>query len=162
MLLRPIRQSDSAVILSIVTDSRVNKTYMLPDYAQPEDAMPLFRRLLDLSHAEDRFVRAMEADGQCVGFLNDVERNGSSIELGYVVHPDHWGKGHATAALVRAIGQLQELGYRQVITGAFRENTASIRVMEKAGMTRMEKEDTIEYRGTVHTCVYYHSTNKTE
>ena len=162
MLLRPIRQSDSAVILSIVTDSRVNKTYMLPDYAQPEDAMPLFRRLLDLSLAQDRFVRAMEADGQCVGFLNDVEKNGSSIELGYVVHPDHWGKGYATAALVSAIGQLQELGYRQVITGAFRENTASIRVMEKAGMTRMDKEDTIEYRGTVHTCVYYHSTNKTE
>lgn len=162
MLLRPIEESDFPFILSAVTDSRVNKTYMLPDFAGPADAFPLLRRLHALSREENRFVRAIEAEGRCVGFLNDVEIIQDTIELGYVIHPDFWKKGFATAALVLAIRQLHARGFRQVITGAFQENPASIRVMEKAGMIRMEKEDTIEYRGAVHTCVYYRSTAKRE
>jgi hypothetical protein len=27
--------------------------------------------------------------------------------------------------------------------------------MEKSGMTRMDKIDEIDYRGKVHTCIYY-------
>ena len=155
MLLRPIQESDRAIIVSILTDDQVKKTYMLPDFSRPEDAIPLFQRLLALSREESRFVRAMEVDGRCVGFLNDVEISGNSIELGYVVHPECWGRGYATASLKEAIRQLHIRGFRQVITGAFRENTASIRVMEKAGMLRTDKLDTIEYRGQIHRCIYY-------
>ena len=39
--------------------------------------------------------------------------------------------------------------------GAFPENTASIRVMEKAGMVREDFTEDIEYRGIMHHCVYY-------
>ena len=39
--------------------------------------------------------------------------------------------------------------------GAFSENTASIRVMEKAGMVREDFTEDIEYRGIMHHCVYY-------
>ena len=155
MLLRPIQESDCAAIVSMVTDNRVNKTYMLPDFDCPEDALPLFRRLAALSLEEARFVRAIEAEGRCVGFVNDVEITDGSIELGYVIHPDSWNRGHATAALTDAIRQLRARGFRQVITGAFQENTASIRVMEKAGMTRLNREDTIEYRGILHRCIFY-------
>ena len=53
-----------------------------------------------------------------------------------------------------AIADLFELGFKQVVAGAFVENPASLRVMEKAGMTPIEKVDEIEYRGRTHTCVY--------
>ena len=61
-----------------------------------------------------------------------------------------------TRALKLAITELFSLGYREVITGAFDENGASIRVMEKAGMVKLDKIDEIDYRGKLHKCVYYH------
>ena len=154
MNLRVLTEADEAVLTELLTNDRIKLTYMLPDFPRREDAVPLARRLMQLSREEARFVRGMEEEGRLVGFLNDVEIGDGTIELGYVVHPDHWGKGYATAALKLAITDLFRLGYRTVLCGAFEENTASLRVMEKAGMGQLEKTDAIEYRGQVHRCVY--------
>ena len=154
MKLRVMTESDEAALLSLVTNDAIKQTYMLPDFPRREDAFPLARKLMALSRDEDRFVRGMEEDGRLVGFLNDVEMENGSIELGYVVHPDHWGRGYATAALKLAIEELFRLGYRQVFCGAFEENPASLRVMEKAGMQQLDKSDEIEYRGKIHHCIY--------
>ena len=128
---------------------------MLPDFGKKEDATPLFRRLMALSQDETHFVRGIWAEGQLVGFLNDVEIENGTIELGYVIHPAHHGKGYATEALRLAIRALFHRGFREVTAGAFAENPASLRVMEKAGMVRLSKTDKIEYRGKVHQCIYY-------
>jgi RimJ/RimL family protein N-acetyltransferase len=77
------------------------------------------------------------------------------IELGYVVHPDYWGRGYCTEGLKQAMEMLLAKGFREVVCGAFEENTASLRVMEKAGMTKIDLTEAIEYRGEVHNCVYY-------
>jgi len=155
MKLRILTETDETALVELLTSDRIKKTYMLPDFLRREDAVPLARRLMQLSREESRFVRGMEENETLVGFLNDVEIESGSVELGYVVHPDHWGKGYATAALKQAIEELFRLGYREVTCGAFEENPASIRCMEKAGMRRLEKSDRIEYRGKVHRCVYY-------
>ena len=154
MEIRILSEADEEVMLEILTDETVKQTYMLPDFEKKEDAAPLFRRLLALSRDKNHFVRGMYADGQLVGFLNDVEIENGAIELGYVVHPAHHGKGYATAALKAAIAELFRMGYREVVAGAFAENPASIRVMQKAGMTLLPKTEEIEYRGRLHHCVY--------
>ena len=153
--IRPICPADQPRMLEILTDTTVNKTYMLPDFARLEDAIPLFNRLQTLSQDPNRFVRAIVAGDRVVGFLNDVETTDSFIELGYVIHPDSHGRGYMTAALRIAIRELFEKGHIQVICGAFEHNIASMRVMQKAGMVRLEKTDEIEYRGKVHRCIYY-------
>ena len=153
--LRPFKSEDQSMILDILTSSKVNQTYMLPDYAQKEDAIPLFRRLMELSENSQRFVRCIDLAGTAIGFLNDVEIKDGSMELGYVIHPGYHNRGYMTQALALAILELQNAGYREAICGAFEENRASQRVMEKCGMTRTEQEDTVEYRGTSHLCVYY-------
>ncbi len=155
MKLRKLTEIDEAALVELLTNDRIKQTYMLPDYPKKEDAIPLARRLMTLSREENHFVRGMEESGVLVGFLNDVEINEGSVELGYVVHPDHWGRGFATTALKLAMEDLFRLGYREVLCGAFAENPASLRVMEKAGMTRSEKTEKIEYRGQSHRCVYY-------
>ena len=53
------------------------------------------------------------------------------------------------------IDYLKEHGFATVTAGAFEQNVASLRVMQKCGMVRLEKTDEIEYRGRVHTCIYY-------
>lgn len=155
MELKTISENDQTIMLELLTSEQIKQTYMLPDFETKEDAIPLFRRLMELSVDQHRFVRGIFAGETLVGFVNDVEIKNGSIELGYVIHPKHWGKGYGTAALREAIGQLFAMGYRNVIAGAFSGNTASIRVMEKAGMKRQEKTDEITYRGRVHSCVYY-------
>ncbi len=153
--LRPFAETDQEATVRILINNQVNRTYMLPDFESPEKAAGLFRRLMDLSLKEGRYVAAISLEGEVIGFLNDVEIEGDSIELGYVIHPDHWGKGYMTEALVGVTGELHNRGFRQVVTGAFDTNLASIRVMEKAGMEKIEKTDAIDYRGKTHNCVYY-------
>lgn len=153
--LRSIRDGDQEAFLEMLTDSAVNKTYMLPDFAAKNDAIPLFQRLQALSLEEKRFVRCISWDGKAVGFLNDVVIEDGKIELGYVIHPKHHNKGYMTAALKLAIAQLLEAGYQQVICGAFEGNGASLRVMEKSGMQPVPYSDTVQYRGKTHRCIYY-------
>ena len=154
MKLRPLTEKDEAALLELLTDNQIKQTYMLPDFAAKEDAIPLAKRLMALSQDETRFLRGMDADGVLVGYLNDVEMVDGAIELGYLVHPRHWGKGYATDALKLAIEDLFRKGFREVVCGAFEENPASLRCMEKAGMQRIDKVDMIDYRGKVHRCLY--------
>ena len=155
VFLRKILPDDQERMLDILTSEKVNKTYMLPDFQQRGDALPLFRRLMDMSQDESKYVRAIELDSGLIGFVNQVEVENGTIELGYVIHPEFQGKGYMPQALQLAIRELFQLGYQEVITGAFSTNTASIRVMEKCAMTKLGKTDEIEYRGITHTCVYY-------
>lgn len=160
IILRPFQPADQSMILEILTNNQVGQTYMLPDYERKEDAIPLFVRLMELSANNQRFVRCIDLAGTAIGFLNDVEIKGSTIELGYVIHPDFQNRGYMTAALHLAIKESLTLGYKEVICGAFEENRASLRVMEKCGMTRMEHTDTIEYRGISHSCIYCHTSEE--
>lgn len=158
--LRPFNAADQEQILDILTSNKVNKTYMLPDYETRADAVPLFQRLMALSENSQRFVRCIDLNGTAIGFLNDVEIENGTIELGYVIHPDHHNRGYMTKALSIAIGDLFAMGYKCVVCGAFEGNNASMRVMEKGGMKKLDKTDEIEYRGTVHRCIYYHIRNE--
>lgn len=153
--LRPIFPEDRERMLDILTSEKVNKTYMLPDFEKREDADPLFLRLMDMSQSESKYVRAIDLNGGLIGFMNQVEVEKGAIELGYVIHPDFHGKGYMTQALQLAFAELFSLGWKEIITGAFSSNAASIRVMEKCAMERLEKIDEIDYRGMNHTCVYY-------
>ena len=50
-------------------------------------------------------------------------------------------------------------GIKEIIAGAFDDNIASLRVMQKCGMILMDKTEEIEYCDRVHRCIYYHITN---
>ena len=154
MELRILTEADEAALTQMLTSDAVKKTYLLPDFDRQEDAIPLAHRLMQLSCDDAHFVRGIDENGTLVGFLNDVEISDGSIELGYVIHPEHWNKGYATAALKLAISQLFQQGFREVLCGAFEENPASLRVMEKAGMKRLDRTEAIDYRGRVHLCLF--------
>ena len=159
--LRPISDTDQQDLIPILMDGEVKQTYMLPDLESQEAAKPLFQRLQQLSQSAEYFVRAICLENRVIGFLNDVEITPTRMELGYVVSPRHKGKGYATEALGIAIDTLFARGLETVRCGAFEENRASCRVMEKNGMHRIEETEIIAYRGKDHRCVYY-EINKNE
>jgi RimJ/RimL family protein N-acetyltransferase len=68
-----------------------------------------------------------------------LDRVGEEMEFGYRIHQDHWGKGCATEVaegLIRFL--IEELGEKSIIAFVNIDNAASIRVLEKAGMTNIE------------------------
>ena len=155
LTIKRMSEMDLEAALDLLTNDVVKKTYMLPDFEKREDAIPLFRRILELSLGDTRYVRGIYLNDHLIGYSNEVEVVEKTIELGYLIHPDYHGKGYMTEALIALIPDLFALGYEEVVCGAFEENPASLRVMQKAGMTLLEKSDEIEYRGKVHRCIYY-------
>ena len=156
LTLRPFRKGDEADTTVIMRSDRVNPTYMLPDLDEA-GAKKLFARFVEMSAREDRFVAAVCLEDRVIGWLNDTEICGDFMELGWVIHPDYWGKGYATEAVRAAVKALHGEGFRCVYAGAFTENPASLRVMQKAGMTLMDKTEDLEYRGKMHHCIFYES-----
>ena len=155
LFLGPIRASDEADMIRIFLNPEVCKTYMIPEFRSPDEAVTLFRRFRALSVAAERIVYGIYLQDRLIGFVNDVQRDDVSVEMGYVIHPDYKNKGYATEAFSAIIQVLFAMGYDTVKTGAFAENAASIRVMEKCGMLRTDLEEDIPYRGQIHRCVNY-------
>ena len=153
--IKPFSDEDREAVIDLVTDHFVKQTYMLPDFASREDAIPLFERLKGLSQGDDRLVSGIYLGGAFIGFMNEVEIKDKCIELGYAILPKYHNCGYCTEALTGAIPYLFQLGFDEVIAGAFEGNEASFRVMIKSGMEKLEHQDEIEYRGKVHRCVYY-------
>jgi RimJ/RimL family protein N-acetyltransferase len=92
---------------------------------------------------------AIVVDGRVVGSVGlTVDGTDARLaELGYVVHPDRWGRGIATeaAGLLTRYG-FTDLGLRRVQAGVSPDNPASHRVLEKIGMRREEAHaDGIRY-----------------
>lgn len=64
---------------------------------------------------------------------------GVEAELGWVLHPDHTGRGYATEAMTAVIDVcFGALGLRRVHAGCFADNEPSWRLMERLGMRREE------------------------
>ena len=58
-------------------------------------------------------------------------------EISYSLHPDHWGKGFATAAVKKLLEYaFNRLDLHRVEAGVAVDNAKSIRLLEKVGMQR--------------------------
>ena len=152
---KPFSPEDREAVVDLLTDETVGKTYMVPDFADREEAGKLFDRLLVLSRQEDRYVAGIFLDGVCIGMINDTEISGSTVEIGYAIRPQYHNRGFGTQVLANAINYLFDHGFSEVLTGAFKENLPSIRIMVKCGMKKTARWEEISYRGSNHSCVYY-------
>ena len=155
LTIRPFAEGDKERMIEMLYDESIKKTYMIPDFESVGAAEKLFSAFSRLSLDESRYVGAVCLDGEIIGFMNDTEIEGDSVEMGYVISPSHQNKGFCTEALSGAIKYLIENGFSEVVCGAFEENAASLRVMQKCGMKLLQKTDVIEYRGEKHNCIYY-------
>ena len=61
---------------------------------------------------------------------------GPEVEIAYYIVRDHWGQGYATEASRACLDHgFADLGLDRIIGLAWPDNPASLRVMEKSGMT---------------------------
>ena len=128
---------------------------MLPDFENKEQANPLFDKFVALSNGDERFLYGVFLEDTPIGFINECEKQNTMMELGYVITPEHQGKGFATEAVQVCIQELFRIGYDRVRAGYFEGNGASRRVMEKCGMHQIPLEEDIEYKGVLRHCFYF-------
>lgn len=155
-----IREKDFDALMSVFKHENVAKTYMVPDLSSTEIERGLFTRLRILSEGDEKFVRGIFLDNELIGIVNEVEKHGGEIELGYAIYPSRSGQGYMTKALCLAITHLFANDFNEIVAGAFEDNLPSIRVMQKCGMTLLEKTEDIEYRGKIHHCIFYSIKNQ--
>jgi RimJ/RimL family protein N-acetyltransferase len=72
--------------------------------------------------------------GRC-GLRWVVVDGADEVEVGYMVDPERWGRGYATEMTLAVLEAGFALGLDDVVAFALPHNTASLRVMEKSGLT---------------------------
>ena len=155
LVLAEIRIQDERDLIGLLRDPDVWRTYMVPDLPSAEEQAAMFERYRKITENKTRFAYGIYREGRLIGVIHETERQEDTIELGWLISPALHNNGYAAEAVRACIIILYSLGFMTVTAGAFADNLASIRVMEKCSMERTGKTEEIEYRGKTHTCVYY-------
>ena len=152
--LSEIKAEDKSDLIKLIENEEICRTYMVPENPTDEQKDAIFGRYRALSASPDRFAYGIYRENRFIGLIHEVCRDDNGIELGYIIDPAEKNKGYATEALSAAITELLLRGFGAVVAGAFEENIASLRVMEKCGMSPTGETERIEYRGKTHNCIY--------
>lgn len=141
LALRSLRPSDARAIFAMFSDPEVMR--FIPPSPTPLTLDRVRRGILRRMALERETGLTLwlvertdtgETIGQC-GFAL-VEGTGPDVEIAYHYAKSAWGNGYATEAAVACLERgFAELGLETVIAICYPENTASWRVMEKAGMS---------------------------
>jgi len=143
LLLRPFGPDDLEALFAIQADESVAR-WLYNDPRTLEETRELLARKIGGAalHGEGEWLSAaavLRTTGELVGDVSlhwASEAHGQG-ELGFVVHPEHQGRGYATEAsrplLDFAFGPL---GLHRVVGRLEPRNTGSARVLEKLGMRR--------------------------
>lgn len=88
-----------------------------------------------------KYVLAIELlnTSQFIGLfgINIGKERYRNAEIWYKIHKDHWNKGYTTEAVLNVLSYgFNELNLHRIEAGCATENIASIRVLEKVGMSR--------------------------
>ena len=147
-----IKNADNPMVAANLRD-------IFPNPYTEEAAQNWIKICADADEATD-FNRAIIIDNKAVGGIGltlgrDVYRK--SAELGYWLGEDYWGRGIMTSA-VRAFCRFgfENFDIVRIFAGAFARNTASRRVLEKAGFTLEGiKKDSVYKDGEIlDSCMY--------
>ena len=148
LVMRPVREGDLETLLAIRNAPAVVATTVTGE-ALPRERMAgqLARRCVSW---RERGLGSwlVLLDGEPVAFVEVApigEGSGvdpDAIEIGVVVHPDHWGRGVASeAGLAAARDLFERVGLERVYAGVDPDNVKSLRALAKApGVRRVGDE----------------------
>lgn len=106
---------------------------------------------IDIS-SDDSYSWVIKKDGEFIGTIGAYDYNADdlSIEIGYSISREHWGKGYAKSAVKAVVEFLKSEPHISIIRAwSHKDNTASIKVLLGAGFEErscMEEQITFELR----------------
>jgi [ribosomal protein S5]-alanine N-acetyltransferase len=152
--LRPLTMDDVDEIYQIWTDAGVRKYLWDDELISREETLSVIEKSLGYFHAKDfgLWVVLPRYEERLIGFCGYwFFHEPPQMELLYGIITDQWGKGFAPEAATAMLRLgFEELGFPEVIASTDAPNMASVRVMEKLGMSFLKRQtseglDTIYY-----------------
>jgi len=135
LVLRPARLDDVDAFHAILSDPRAMRYWSTPPHRSLDET-----RIWVASMAEDdlelRDDFVVELDGRAIGKAGCYRLP----EIGYILHPDHWGKGYAREALTAVIAHIfATRDLEKLIADVDPRNLASLGLMARLGFTETHR-----------------------
>lgn len=140
LILRKMRMSDAADVHRYAKDPEVARHVLWEAHRSLWETRAYIRFLLYQYRNGDpgSWAIVLRESGKVIGtigYMNYFPDN-ATVEVGYSLSREHWGKGLMTEALCAVIGEtFRVLQLHRIEAMHFTDNPASGRVMEKCGMT---------------------------
>jgi len=143
LLLRVFAEEDLEALFDIQSREEVTRHLNWGPMSRDEARVMLERisKLTGFDGEGDglRLAAIEKANGALIGDVSlwRVSREHNTAEIGFVLHPDHQGKGYAFEAMsvVLRIG-FEEVGFHRIVGRCDARNTRSASLMERLGMRR--------------------------
>lgn len=147
---RQIRPSDAEVLFHYASDPEVSRYTTWDPHRDIDESREVISMFLNHFETGEglEFVIEDKATRQMLGLIGAVnmDTQNQSLEIGYWLGKEHWGKGIMTLALRDMIDFcFDRLKVVRIQACHFDENPASGRVMEKCGM---------RYEGLLHKAAF--------
>lgn len=128
--LRSARADDLEAMHAVLSDARATRWWSTP----PHETLEQTARWLDgmIANGPDQPDFVVETEGRVIGKAGFFELP----EVGYILHPDFWGRGLATEAVGAAVDHVFATRDIETLTADVDpENAGSIRLLERLGFT---------------------------
>lgn len=148
LVLRPQAECDTVELMAMSMDPEVMQ--FIGDGAMTlQESEELTLETLEMEGPLGRWIVTERATGQFLGWAVLTHLDDSDdIEVGYGFKVSAWGRGFATEATRRLLRHgFDDLGLREIVAVSRPENTASHKVLEKAGLRRRGLRDAFGLRG---------------
>jgi len=155
--LRHARPDDLAAMHDILSDPRATRWWSTPPHGTLEQTRDWLEAMTAGNAAgSDDFV--IEREGLVIGKAGFWRLP----EVGYILHPDHWGLGLATEAVSVSVDHVFRTRAVDVLTADVDpENAASIRLLKRLGFVRTgSAERTWNVGGEWKDSLYYALTRR--
>jgi ribosomal-protein-alanine N-acetyltransferase len=143
LFLRGLELTDSPQIAAIRSDDTVNRYLDRPACISLAEAEVFIRKIRASVADNQSYYWAIDLKGEhgLVGTicLWNIDRDNSTIELGYELLPAHQGRGLMFEAIEKVIGfAFDELKFKKIVAVTHQFNNKSVRLLEKFGFATAE------------------------
>ena len=156
LYMRPIVLDDVQDLYELNLDPDVIKYTGDPPFKSIEDTHTFYANYGQYKNYKmGRFSTFRKEDNAFIGWCGLKYHKGDNIDLGYRFSKNYWGQGYGTESSIASLKYgFEELNLKSIYAVAMKENPASIRIMQKIGMTYVKDIDLEGHPGEYYEIKY--------
>lgn len=161
MILRQYTNADAEALFSFRSNPQAMHFVPRPLQESTDDALTMIAMMNENIANNDSISWAVELKetGRVIGSVSfhRIEKEHHRGELGYMIHPDHWGKGLVTEAAGAAVDYgFKGLHFHSIEAIIDPDNVASARVLDKLQFVKEAhfKENFMQHGRFTDTAIY--------